>query len=467
MRYYLAIDMGASSGRHMLGHMQDGKLILEEIYRFKNETIERNGSLVWDADGLFAHILKGMRRCGELDKIPVSVSVDTWGVDFVLLDDAGDRLGEAVAYRDSRTQGADALVEERLPFPALYRRTGIQKMILNTIYQLTALKRDDPGLLDRAQRLLMSPDYYHYLLTGRAVNEYTIATTSSLVDAEAKTWDRELIDLLGLPQKIFGDLIPPGNMIGTLRPEIAQQIGYSCQVVLPPSHDTASAYLAVPAADDNSVYLSSGTWSLMGIESTAPIITEFGRKSDLTNEGGYDYRFRYLKNIMGLWMLQSVRKETGEQYSFPNLAKLAAKSGAPVAIVPVNHSAFLAPESMVGAVKMVCRETGQTVPETLGQVLQCIYYSLAQCYGDTVRELEEITGRTFTSINIVGGGSQDAYLNALTARVTGRPVYAGPVEATVIGNLMAQMIAAGEIRDLTAGRQIVRGSFAVTEVRPK
>jgi len=467
MGYYLAVDMGASSGRHMLGHIQDGKLILEELYRFKNEAIERNGALVWDADGLFAHILAGMRRCRELGKIPVSVGVDTWGVDFVLLDDVGDRLGEAVAYRDSRTQGADALVEEVLSFPALYRRTGTQKMILNTIYQLTALKRDDPGLLERARRLLMSPDYYHHLLTGRAVNEYTIATTTSLVDAENKTWDRELIDLLGLPQRLFGDLTPPGRAVGTLRPEIVERVGFSCQVVLPPSHDTASAYLAVPAVDDKSVYLSSGTWSLMGIESMSPIITDFGRDSDFTNEGGYNYRFRYLKNIMGLWMLQSVRKETGEQYSFQDLAKLASESGTPLAIVPVNHDAFLAPDSMVEAVKSVCRETGQAVPETLGQVLQCVYYSLAQCYGDTVRELEEITGRTFTSINIVGGGSQDAYLNALTARVTGLPVYTGPVEATVIGNLMAQMIAAGEISDFTAGRQIVRDSFAVTEIRPE
>lgn len=466
MQYYLAIDIGASSGRHMLGHMQDGKLLLEEIYRFKNGMIERKGSLVWDVDALFAHILAGMRRCGELGKIPVSVGIDTWGVDCVLLDAAGKRLGEAVAYRDSRTQGADILVEETLPFSELYRRTGIQKMIFNTIYQLTAVKRDTPELLAQAETLLLTPDYYHYLLTGQAANEYTIATTTALVDAESKMWDREMIDLLGLPQKLFGTLNPPGHVIGALSEEIAAQVGFACKVILPPSHDTASAYMAVPAPKDSSVYLSSGTWSIMGIESMQPIITDLGRDYEFSNEGGYNYRFRYLKNIMGLWMLQSVRQETGEVHSFPELAQLAAESGAPVAIVPVNHDAFLAPKSMTEAVQSVCRETGQPVPETLGQVLQCIYHSLAQCYADTIAELETLTGRTFDSVNIVGGGSQDVYLNALTAQITGRPVYAGPIEATVLGNLMTQMIAAGEIENLTAGRKVIRESFEVIEVKP-
>jgi len=467
MRYYLAIDIGSSSGRHMLGHIQDGKLVLEEIYRFKNEAIERSGSLVWDADGIFSHILAGMRRCKELGKIPISVGIDTWGVDFVLLDETGARLGEAVAYRDHRTQGADIQAEKVLPFPELYRRTGIQKMILNTIYQLTALKRDTPELLDKAETLLMSPDYYHYLLTGHAANEYTIATTSSLVGATSKTWDKEILDLLGLPQRLFGELLPPGSVIGTLCPDISEQVGFSCQVVLPPSHDTASAYMAVPAVDDRSVYLSSGTWSLMGVESMTPVITDLGRDSEFSSEGGYHYRFRFLKNIMGLWMLQSVKKETGDTYSFPELSKLAEESGPPVAVVPVNHDAFLSPESMVEAVKTVCQESGQTVPETLGQVLQCIYHSLANCYADTVNELEEITGRTFDSVNIVGGGSQDTYLNALTARIIGKPVYVGPVEATVIGNLMTQMITADEIPDLAAGRKIVRESFAISEIRPE
>ena len=466
MRYYLAIDIGASSGRHMLGHMQDGKLVLEEIYRFQNGPIERKGSLVWDAEGLFAHILTGMARCKELGKIPVSVGIDTWGVDFVLLDETGQRLGEAVSYRDSRNQGADLLVEEMLSFPELYRRTGIQKLIFNTIYQLMAIKRDRPDLLDRAQKMLLSPDYYHYLLTGRAVNEYTVASTTGLMDVEGKRWDRALIGQLGFPQGIFGDLIPPGQVLGPLRGEVAERVGYTAEVVLPASHDTASAYLAVPAVDERAVYLSSGTWSLMGVETMTPIITDLGRESGLTNEGGYGYRFRYLKNIMGLWMLQSVRKEEGGKYSFPDLARMAAESGEPVAIVPVNHAAFLAPERMTEAVKAVCRETGQEVPETLGQVVQCIYHSLAKSYAGTIGELETIIGKPLTSVNIVGGGSQDAYLNALTAKLTGRPVYAGPVEAAVIGNLMVQMMWAGEIGDLSAGRQIVRESFAVREVTP-
>ena len=467
MKYYLAIDIGASSGRHMLGHIDNGKLILEEVYRFKNEIVERDGSLVWDADAIFAHILAGMRRCKELGKIPVSVGVDTWGVDFVLLDEAGSRLGEAVAYRDHRTQGADMQVEAILPFSELYRRTGIQKMIINTIYQLTALKRDRPELLDKARTLLMSPDYYHYLLTGRVANEYTIATTSALVNAERKTWDREIIDLLGLPRRLFEDLLPPGSVIGTLCPNVSGQVGFSCQVVLPPSHDTASAYMAVPSVNDRSVYLSSGTWSLMGIESMTPVITDLGRDSEFSNEGGYNYRFRFLKNIMGLWMLQSVLREADTQYSFAELEKMARESGPPVAIVDVNNQAFLAPDSMVASIKQLAKQSGQTEPGNLVEVVQCIYHSLAQCYAGTVKELEQITGKSFDSVNIVGGGSKDTYLNTLTAHIIKKTVYAGPIEATVIGNLMTQMMAAGEIGDLAAGRKIVRESFAVTQIRPE
>jgi len=447
--------------------MVEGKLVLEEIYRFPNGATQRNGQLVWDAEVLFSHILAGMRRCGELGKIPVSVGIDTWAIDFVLLDAEGQRLGETVCYRDGRTQGMDALTEETLSFDALYRRTGIQKQIFNTIYQLMAVKQHTPELLEAAKTFLMLPDYFHYRLTGEIRNEYTNATSTALVDANSKTWDWELIECLGLPKEIFSDLTTPGETVGTLTPEIVAQVGYDCCVVLPATHDTASAFLAAPICEgEDAITLSSGTWSLMGIESPDPIITEYTRAQNFTNEGGFDYRFRFLKNIMGLWMLQSIRREMGEQVSFPELAELAKASGPPVAIVDVNDHAFLAPDSMSEAVRQVAKKTGQTEPGDFGQVLQCIYYSLAQCYADTVAELTKATGRTFTSLHIMGGGSQDVYLNALTAAATGRTVFTGPIEATVIGNLMVQMMAAGALPDLETGRQIVRDSFAISEISP-
>ena len=465
MTYYLAIDIGASSGRHMLGHRADGKLVLEEVYRFPNGMIKRDGQLVWDVDALLAHILEGMRRCGELGKIPKSVGIDTWSVDFVLLDKTGTRLGPAVCYRNGRTKGADALVEQKISFTALYNKTGIQKQIFNTIYQLAALQRDVPELLDTAKTFLMLPDYFHYRLTGKMASEYTNATSTALVGATSKTWDRELIQRLGLPQTLFTNLIMPGTVVGSLTAEIAKQVGYSCDVTLPATHDTASAFMAAPVQENDAIYLSSGTWSLIGIESPVPIVTDYARQKNFTNEGGYAYRFRFLKNIMGLWMLQEVRRETGEQYSFAALAQMAKESGAPAAIVDVNDQAFLAPDSMIAAVKQVARQLGQAEPDSLGQVIQCIYYSLAKSYADTVAQLEEATGRKFTTLHILGGGSQDSYLNTLTAKATGLTVYAGPVEGTATGNLMVQMMAAGEINSLEDGRQMIRDSFPITKIQ--
>ena len=467
MTYFLAIDIGASGGRHMLGSLQGGKFVLEEIYRFPNGGILEAGQLVWDVDALFEHILKGMRRCKELGKIPVSVGVDTWGVDFVLLDEAGMRLGPAVCYRDGRTGGTAALVEEKISFAELYERTGIQKLVFNTIYQFTALQRDNPKLLDTAKSFLMLPDYFHYRLTGKMVNEYTNATSTAMVGAADKTWDHRLIECLGLPKGLFTELTEPGTVIGALAVNIAENVGYSCNVTLPATHDTASAFLAAPAQGDDAVYLSSGTWSLMGIESYVPITTDCARQQNFTNEGGFSYRFRFLKNIMGLWMIQSIRRETGEKYSFAQLAQMAQESGPPVAIVDVNDQAFFAPDSMIEAVKQVAGQSGQTEPGSLGQVVQCIYYSLAKCYADTIEQLAGITGRKFTTLHILGGGSQDSYLNALTADATGIAVYAGPIEGTAIGNLMVQMMAAEEIDSLETGRRIVRESFPITKVPGK
>lgn len=460
-QYYLAVDIGASSGRHILGHTENGKIILEEVYRFPNGMVERNGHLCWDVDKLFQEILKGLKVCGELGKVPVTMGIDTWAVDFALLDKGGQRLGDTVAYRDDRTTGMDKVVEEKLPFDDLYARTGIQFQPFNTIYQLAALG----DTLQKADRLMMIPDYFHYLLTGVQRFEYTNASSTGLLNAEGKTWDGELLALLRFPEKLFPELSMPGTVVGRFLPEIAEAVGFDCTVVLPATHDTGSAFMAVPAKDDHSVYLSSGTWSLLGVENPFPITTEESRKANFTNEGGYNYRYRYLKNIMGLWMIQSIRQENEGKYSFQELIDMAEDAEFDT-IIDVNDDSFLSPESMTRAVKEYCRSHGLPVPETLGQLLKCVYRSLAVCYRDAIRQLEALTDKKYTAIHIVGGGSNADYLNRLTARAAGLPVYAGPTEGTALGNLMAQMIYAGDFSSLEEARAAIFNSFEIKEVLP-
>ena len=482
MKYYLAIDIGASSGRHILGHVENGRMVLEEIYRFDNLQVHRNGHDCWDMENLWNGIIGGLKACGELGKIPATVGIDTWGVDYVLLDENDKVLGDAVAYRDSRNEGMDNVVSKYISAEELYARTGIQKQPFNTIYQLMAQKLEAPEQVAAAKRLLMIPEYLNFLLTGVKKSEYTIASTSNLLDANKKDWDKELIEMLGLPVEIFGELCMPGESVGRLLPEIQAQVGFNTMVILPATHDTGSAFLAVPAKDDNAVYLSSGTWSLLGVENEVAITTPESHAANFTNEGGAWYRYRYLSNIMGLWMIQSVRRElngvsyvvgkeqrqaTGKKWSFPDLIAEAEKEEGFPSMVDVNASCFLAPESMIQAIKDECARTGQAVPETVGQIMQCVYTSLSVCYRDAIKALEGLTGKKYTSINIVGGGCQDGYLNCRTAQATGLTVFAGPVEGTAIGNLLVQMIAGGDLSDLAAARSAIRRSFEIKEVLPQ
>ena len=481
MRYYLAIDIGASSGRHILGHVEDGKPVLEEIHRFDNKQVHRNGHDCWDMDNLWNGIVDGLKACKTLGKIPATVGIDTWAVDYVLLDGDGKQLGDAVAYRDNRTEGMDKVVEGIVPPTELYAKTGIQKQVFNTIYQLMALKQEHPEQLEQAESLLMIPDYFNYRLTGVKKQEYTNATSTNLVNAAEKRWDIELIRRLGLPVKLFGELSMPGTVVGELTAEMRETVGFNTTVILPATHDTGSAFLAVPARDENAVYLSSGTWSLLGVENEAPITTEESRLQNFTNEGGAWYRYRYLKNIMGLWMIQSIRRElngvayvagkeskyaTGRTYSFPDLIAEAQSAAAFLSIVDANDGSFLAPDSMIDAIKVYCGKSGQPAPQTVGEIMQCVYRSLAKCYKDAIAGLSALTGRTYTSVNIVGGGCQDMYLNQMTANATGLPVYAGPVEGTAIGNLIVQMIAGGEFDSLQTARDAVRKSFDIKEIKP-
>ncbi len=465
--YYLAVDIGASSGRHILGHAEDGRIVLEEVYRFDNDLVTRNGHLCWELERLFSEILRGMKRCAELGRIPAAMGIDTWGVDFVLLDEKGRVLGDAVAYRDSRTAGMDSTAAALISPEELYARTGIQKQIFNTIYQFLALKKERPELLAQAARMLMIPEYFHWRLTGRAVSEYTNATTTQLVNAAEKTWDSDLLERLGLPRKIFGELALPGTEVGELLPEIAAEAGFSCKVVLPGTHDTASAVLAVPMTAENAVYISSGTWSLIGLERMEPDCSEESRRRNFTNEGGYGGRFRYLKNIMGLWMIQSVRRElkaAGQAVSFDDLCEMAIKAADFPSRVDVSDECFLAPKNMQKAVDGFCARTGQPVPTSIEERMACIYRSLAAGYRRAVKELEVLTGKPVPCIHIVGGGSKDWYLNELTASETGKTVYAGPAEATALGNILAQMLAAGVFSTVEQARRAVAQSFSVKEI---
>ena len=459
-RYYLAVDIGASSGRHMLASMKDGKMHLEEVYRFPNGMDDKNGTLCWDVDRLFTEIKNGLKKCKETGKIPVSMAIDTWGVDYVLLDKDDRILGDTVGYRDSRTEGMDEKVYEVIPQDELYARTGIQKQIFNTVYQLMAVKESHPEYLEQAESILMIPDYFHFLLTGVKKNEYTNATTGQLVSPKTNDWDYELIEMLGYDPKMFRPVSMPGTVVGDFTEEVQKEVGFNCTVVLPATHDTGSAVLAVPTNDDDAVYISSGTWSLMGIERKEADCSMESMKANFTNEGGYDHRFRYLKNIMGLWMIQSVKKEFTEDLSFAQICEMASKETIP-SIVDCNDDCFLAPKSMIKAVRDFCSRTGQQVPETVGEISSVIYNSLAKCYGDTVQEIEEITGKKYSTIYVVGGGSNAGYLNELTAKYTGKKVSAGPSEATAIGNVIVQMLHDGVFKDLPEARTCVRESFDV------
>lgn len=465
---YLAVDIGASSGRHIVGTVENGVMSLHEVYRFENRLIEKNGHLCWDMFSLAKSVVEGLRAAHEAGFTPKTVGIDTWAVDFLLLDAAGQPIGDPVAYRDSRTATMRDELEPVLPFAELYARTGIQYQPFNTVYQLCALKKEHPEQLAAAEHFLMVPDFLNFCLTGVMANEYTNASTTALVGAESRDWDDALIARLGLPRKIFGGIRTPGTVLGTLTQEVKAYVGFDCQVVLPATHDTGSAFLAVPARDDEAVYLSSGTWSLLGVENPAPITGTASMAANFTNEGGYEYRYRYLKNIMGLWMIQSVRRELGERTgarpSFPELIAAAKASSTFPSVVPTGDDRFLAPKSMVEEVQAACRDSGQPVPATTGEVMQTIYNSLSHDYKAAIDELQSLTGKRYTSINIVGGGSQDMYLNQMTANAAGLPVFAGPTEGTALGNLMVQFIAAGEYADLQSARNAIKNSFEIKEV---
>ena len=467
MRIYLAIDIGASSGRHIAAWLEGERIVTREVYRFPNGAEMRNGHLCWDIVALEGHVVAGVKAAVQAGLSPDFIGVDTWGVDFVLLDREGQRLGDAVAYRDSRTEGVDALLEEALPYPFHYGLCGIAKQPFNTVYQMMAVLREHPEYADTAEDFLMMPEYLSYVLTGRKAHEWTECTTGALCNAETGSWSEMIRMAAGLPDKWFRTpMVRPGTVLGPLSEAIRAETCCTATVVLPATHDTGSAYMAIPAKDEGAAFLSSGTWSLLGTELPGPVATGKALEAGFTNEGGYGGTPRFLKNIMGMWMLQCIHKETGDAHTFAEMADMAAASAYP-AYIDAAAGRFLAPESMLAEVRAALREQGAPEPQSLADVLRAVTMGLAVCYDKSIREMSAITGKAFTSINIVGGGSQNVVLNQMTADVTGLPVYAGPAEGTALGNLAAQMIADGAFADLAAFRAALPGSFEIREYLPK
>ena len=455
MTYYLAIDIGASSGRHILGYIDNGRLKLEEIHRFENYITNQNGTLVWDIEHLVSEVKKGIAKCKEIGKIPCTVAIDTWGVDYVLLDESKQEILPAVSYRDSRTNRVINKVESIISAEELYLKTGIQKQNFNTIYQLYADKLS--GRLEDAKHFLMIPAYLSYKLTGIIKNEYTNATTTGMVNAESKTWDNDIIEKLGLPKHLFGTLDTPCTVIGNFTKEMQDYAGFDSTVIFAPSHDTASAVCACPI-DDNSVYISSGTWSLIGVESLNPIVNEKSMAANFANEGGIDYRFRFLKNYMGMWLFQNVKKNLNNEFSYDDMMRLAMQSKR-FEMIDTNAPDFLAPENMINAIRSYLKN--ESIP--IEVVINSVYHSLAQSYKNAIDEIEKLAGKTIDNVFIVGGGSKDTYLNKLTAQYTGKKVVTGLSEATATGNLLSQIMYDKKI-SLAQARDIVKNSFDIKEI---
>lgn len=438
--YHLAVDIGASSGRHILGYYENGEIKTEEIYRFSNGVKNRDGVLIWDVNDLFFNVVEGLKKAKELGKIPATVGIDTWAVDYALLDENDKIIGDIISYRDERTKKSFIEVEKILPFEKLFERTGIAFQYFNTVYQLYADKLS--GKLDRAKSFLMLPEYLNFLLTGIKKNEYTNATTTAMVNAKTHVWDKEIIQKLSLPVHLFGKLYQPTEIVGEFSEKIQNEIGYSATVVLPATHDTASAVESIDIGS-GMPYISSGTWSLLGIKSQKPHTDKRSRLDGWSNEGGPGY-FRYQKNIMGLWLVQSLRKELCPEKEFKDIAKDAEKSTYSE-IVDINDGIFFAPKSMKGAFDEMLKNR-KNKPESEADYFRLAYESLSYGYKMALEELSKNTKTSFNKLYIVGGGAKNAFLNELTAKTCNIEVVAFPIEATAIGNLKTQIKAYGKMK---------------------
>jgi len=472
---YLGVDLGAESGRVIAGLWDGKQMKLEEMHRFPNGGVAIADSLRWNTLGLWNEIQTGLTAAAKkFGKSVVSVGVDTWGVDYALLSKSGEVLGLPFHYRDGRTRGMFQRAFAKVPREEIFASTGLQFMEINTLYQLLAHQKNNPELLAAAETLLMMPDFLHYCMSGARVSEFTIATTSQCVNPKQRAWANDLLNKLGLPTKIFPEIVPPGTRVGQLRASLAERTGLGpIAVVVPAAHDTGSAVAAVPTTNTgkaNWAYLSSGTWSLLGVELQDALLSPRVLELNITNEGGVDGTYRLLKNIMGLWLVQQCRRsfaEKGKDIGYEQLAQMASEAPAFRSLVDPNDDRFLNPPDMPKAIQDFCRETAQPVPENEGQFARCVFESLALTYASTLEGLEALTETKIEAVHIVGGGSRNKVLNQFTANACGRPVVAGPVEATVFGNLLVQARSHGEIKTLADIRAAVRASSEVTQCDPE
>ncbi len=463
---YLAVDLGAESGRVVLGRFDGERMSIEEVYRFSNTPVRLSDGLHWDVLRIFSEVKDGLARAVLEEEIE-GVGVDSWGVDFGLLDRDGALISNPYHHRDARTEG---MIEEAfglMPKEEIYDITGIQFLPINTLYQLLAMRGS--SLLEAADTMLLIPDLINYWLTGEKACEYTNATTTQLLDLETGGWSVAIFEGMGLPSRMLSPVIGPATELGPLHPEVAEEVGAGPPVFAVASHDTASAVVAVPAEGKDFAYISSGTWSLVGVELSGPVVTEEGMRANFTNEGGFGGKTRLLKNVMGLWLLQECRRQwarEGREYSYEELARLAADAASGPLVDP-DHPAFLAPGDMVSRIRSFCEETRQRPPEEPAAVARCVFESLALKYRHAIEQAESLTGRAIGTINVVGGGSQNDLLCQLTTDATRRPVLAGPVEATALGNLMVQAYARGRLASLEEIREAVRRSVEVREYEPQ
>ncbi len=466
----LAIDLGASSGRGIIGSFDGNKLTLRENHRFSNDPVFVNGRFTWDILRIFFEIKNSITKT-VIDKENItSMGIDTWGVDYALIDKNGRMMANPTHYRDTRTVNITDYVKQFVSPEEIYRVTGIQAADFNTINQLAAEKRDDPEMLARADKMLMTPDLLNYFLTGKMATEYTIASTGMLLDAKKREFAYELTDKLGVDRSLFAPLVMPCNDLGPLLPQITEEVGKNnIRVVNVASHDTASAVISVPAVNKDFIYISSGTWSLMGAEIDEPLINDATMNANFTNEGGAMGTIRFLKNIMGLWIIQESRrqwKREGNEYSFAQMEAWAKEAKPFASLINPDYHTFNTPGNMPEKIREFCRITGQHVPETVGEVVRCIYESLALKYRFTVETLEKLQGKKASMINVVGGGTKDKFLSQMTADACGIPVCAGPEEATAMGNIAMQAIAAGEIADLRQAREVIANSTELKHYDP-
>ena len=468
----LAIDLGASSGRGIIGTFDGEKITLEENHRFPNEPVMVAGQFTWDIVRILHEIKTSIRKCANSEDNDIaSIGIDTWGVDFGFLDKKGHLLANPVHYRDLRTVGIPAYSEDFVSSDEVYDITGIQVLELNSLYQLLAVKKNDPEIFDIAADMLFVPDLLNYFLTGYKQTEYTIASTSQLLDAKKRDWSYELIDKFGLPEKLFSNVVKPGTVCGSFLPSLSEEFGgLNPKVISVAAHDTGSAVLAVPAKSEKFIWISSGTWSIMGTETKDPVISEKSKEYNFTNEGGYGDTIRFSKNITGLWVEQESKRQwerEGEKISFAELAEMAAEAEPLRCFIDTDDARFATPGNIPKRIADYCRETGQFVPQTKGEIVRCILESLAMRYRYTVECIDEMCGERIPAINIVGGGTKEEQLSQFAATACGRPVYAGPVEATAIGNIAAQAIALGAIKDMWEAREIIANSFEIKEYQPE